>query len=315
MQISGYLNMVNDVWRNQFYHDALKKHSADRVVLDVGTGTGILAFYALKFGAKFVYCIEQKPYMAKIADSVLSSNFDRSRFKVITANFWTNKICSEINHPIEILVTETVGPGLFDQGMFHTWSSALPMLTPNAICIPDRLHSDVWIWDRCTSVQKNYFTNLTKSVGGTFTPDCTLDSDFSAALIDVGNRINNLQPHTQWVELNKVQVQPTSTIDNVLDYSKDRMPPLTFSESDHPKHVIPTVEFDISIDRESQMAIVNKMSFEDQTLFLKDAKYMPWKYAPTFSLTGPGIYRLTYNNYDLAHMPSNEWQCQLISAQ
>jgi hypothetical protein len=36
---------------------------------------------------------------------------------VILGNFWTSDIDNQIDQKIDILVSETIGPGLFDQGM------------------------------------------------------------------------------------------------------------------------------------------------------------------------------------------------------
>lgn len=47
--------MLKDEARTQTYRDAFKAHSADfqgKVVLDLGCGTGILAFFAVEAGAK-----------------------------------------------------------------------------------------------------------------------------------------------------------------------------------------------------------------------------------------------------------------------
>ena len=60
-----YVTMLNDKLRNQFFYDALKKHVKGKVVLDVGSGTGLLAAYALEHGAKFVYAVEQIEQSAK----------------------------------------------------------------------------------------------------------------------------------------------------------------------------------------------------------------------------------------------------------
>jgi hypothetical protein len=50
------------------------------------------------------------------------------------------------------------------------------------------------------------------------------------------------------------------------------------------------------------------MSFESNTLYIKDASYMPWKYAPMFNLDAPGTYQLSYNNFKYEHLPREEWK-------
>ena len=50
-------DMLNDHLRNQFYNELLKQ-CKDKVVIDVGFGTGILSIIALKHGAKIIHAYE-----------------------------------------------------------------------------------------------------------------------------------------------------------------------------------------------------------------------------------------------------------------
>jgi 16S rRNA G966 N2-methylase RsmD len=103
--------MLNDSWRNKFYVDALQKHAKDKIVVDMGTGTGILAYYALLFGAKFVYCFEYSPEMALVAQSVLEKKFSKDRFKVIASNFWNTNLDEITNiKNIYLSVTQLMRP-------------------------------------------------------------------------------------------------------------------------------------------------------------------------------------------------------------
>ena len=53
--------MLKDVARTAAYRDAMFQNRSvfkDKVVLDVGCGTGILSIFAVKAGAKHVYAID-----------------------------------------------------------------------------------------------------------------------------------------------------------------------------------------------------------------------------------------------------------------
>ena len=54
-------NMLQDAVRTGTYHDAIINNPfdfKDKVVMDVGTGSGILAFFAANAGARKVYAVE-----------------------------------------------------------------------------------------------------------------------------------------------------------------------------------------------------------------------------------------------------------------
>jgi protein arginine N-methyltransferase 1 len=77
----GY--MISDEVRMGAYLRAMKKAiEPGSVVLDIGTGTGIMAFFALKFGAKFVYAIEPND-LIRIAEEVAKANGFSTQIKFI----------------------------------------------------------------------------------------------------------------------------------------------------------------------------------------------------------------------------------------
>lgn len=56
-----HLIMLQDRPRLDYYSEIIKSKVKDQVVLDLGTGSGILSFLSLKWGAKKVYSVEQNP--------------------------------------------------------------------------------------------------------------------------------------------------------------------------------------------------------------------------------------------------------------
>lgn len=69
-------DMLEDHKRTGAYYQAVmqnRRQFAGKVVLDVGTGSGILAIFAAKAGAKKVYAVEATE-MAKFAKQLVSHN-------------------------------------------------------------------------------------------------------------------------------------------------------------------------------------------------------------------------------------------------
>lgn len=69
-------DMLEDHKRTGAYYRAVmenRRQFKDAIVLDVGTGSGILAIFAAKAGAKKVYAVEATN-MAKFAKTLVKSN-------------------------------------------------------------------------------------------------------------------------------------------------------------------------------------------------------------------------------------------------
>lgn len=68
--------MINDTPRNEFYRDCLKRAivPGESVVLEIGTGSGLLAMLAARLGARKVIAIEASPHMAALARRNIEAN-------------------------------------------------------------------------------------------------------------------------------------------------------------------------------------------------------------------------------------------------
>lgn len=322
-QIINYLGMINDGWRNKFFRDILQERARDKIVLDVGSGTGILGAYALEAGANFLYAVESNPESARMTEYTLGQIFDQSRFKVITGNFWTNEVDPQIDQKVDILLSETVGAGLFDQGMIQTWQCAKQFLAPDAISIPDRLHCDVHIWDH--EVDFDYMLNNSNHMRNQrfplLIPSELLFPKFAETLIDYEQilfqekqklkdaPIDYTQPvENNWSKVKLYNVPPTQILTDVINVTKDTLPELEFDKLPFPNNIHPKIKFSLDLPQgPNTVAIVNKISFEDRTLLLQDALYTTWELSATFVCTEPGTYEFELAPLFVKHTTPKEW--------
>lgn len=125
-QFYGYLsqqqNMMQDYVRTSTYQRAILSNVEDfqnKVVLDVGAGSGILSFFALQAGARKVYAVEASS-MAKHAQLLVQSNNLASRIEVIAGKI------EEIQLPesVDVIISEPMGYMLFNERMLETYLHA-----------------------------------------------------------------------------------------------------------------------------------------------------------------------------------------------
>jgi histone-arginine methyltransferase CARM1 len=114
--------MMQDSIRTGTYRNAFLTHKVDfqdKVVLDVGTGTGILAFFAIQAGARKVYAVEASG-MAKHAETLVKANGLQGRIIVV------KKRVEEMELPemVDIIVSEPIGFLLVHERMLETYLTA-----------------------------------------------------------------------------------------------------------------------------------------------------------------------------------------------
>lgn len=118
----GYLyhqkDMLQDRHRMDSYYRAITENRdlfREKVVLDVGTGTGILALWAAFAGAKRVYAVEMTD-MAKHARKLVDSNGYGSVVKVIQGSMEE----VELEEQVDIIVSEWMGYFLLRESMLDS---------------------------------------------------------------------------------------------------------------------------------------------------------------------------------------------------
>ncbi len=105
------------------------------VVVDIGTGTGVLAVAAARAGARKVYAIEAEPII-EIAKQVAVANNVEHRIEFVKGH----STYVDLDERGDVLITETIGNAAFDEGILAWVSDAgRRLLKPDARHIPHSL--------------------------------------------------------------------------------------------------------------------------------------------------------------------------------
>uniref|UniRef100_T1JIP0 type I protein arginine methyltransferase n=1 Tax=Strigamia maritima TaxID=126957 RepID=T1JIP0_STRMM len=139
-QFYGYLsqqqNMMQDYIRTSTYQRAILANLPDfkdKVVLDVGAGSGILSFFAIQAGARKVYAIEASS-MAQHAETLVYHNKCGGKIVVLPGKI------EEVAVPeqVDVIISEPMGYMLFNERMLETYLHAKKWLTKSGKMYPCR---------------------------------------------------------------------------------------------------------------------------------------------------------------------------------
>jgi protein arginine N-methyltransferase 1 len=110
--LPAHLRMLDDKIRVEAYRKAIfQTVRKGDLVVDIGAGTGILAFFALQAGARKVYAIEKEPIIEVAKKTAKENDFDRICF------IHNDSRQTQLPERVDIIVTETVGCFGIDEGI------------------------------------------------------------------------------------------------------------------------------------------------------------------------------------------------------
>ncbi|XP_068249662.1 histone-arginine methyltransferase CARMER isoform X2 [Palaemon carinicauda] len=134
--LSQQQNMMQDYIRTGTYQRAILSNMSDfrdKVVLDVGAGSGILSFFAAQAGARKVYAVEASS-MAQHCELLVRANNLQDTIKVMAGKI------EEIEIPdmVDMIISEPMGYMLYNERMLESYLHAKKWLKPGGRMFPSR---------------------------------------------------------------------------------------------------------------------------------------------------------------------------------
>ena len=132
--------MMNDVERNAAFQAAIESVvRPGSLVLDIGTGSGLLALMAARAGAERVVTCEAVPQVAAVAQGIVADNGLADRVQVVAKPSYDLRVGVELPRPADVLTAETVDCGLLGEGIVPIVEHARDhLLAPDAVVVPRR---------------------------------------------------------------------------------------------------------------------------------------------------------------------------------
>ena len=133
---SPHIAMLNDVSRTAAFGAAIRDAvGPEDVVVDIGTGTGVLAAMAAKAGARHVYAIEASG-AAEYAEALFKANALGPHITLLRG--WSSRI--DLPEHATVLITETLGSDPLDEHLLDIVLDARKrFLRPGGRVIPSRV--------------------------------------------------------------------------------------------------------------------------------------------------------------------------------
>jgi protein arginine N-methyltransferase 1 len=150
--------MLEDRPRMKTYKESLEDNKEllkDKIVIDVGAGTGILSIFAARAGARHVYAIEFSE-TAKMAEKVIAENGLSDRITVIQKRAEDVELGVDIREQADAIVSEWMGYCLLYESMLESVLSVRDrLLKPGGLMFPERARICVAGLDH-ESAKRNY---------------------------------------------------------------------------------------------------------------------------------------------------------------
>ncbi|MFT5686254.1 MAG: putative RNA methylase [Myxococcota bacterium] len=135
---------LHDVARTRMWKEAIEDSvSPGDVVVDAGSGTGILGVFAAMAGARKVYCVELHPRFIPLIEHLAEQNGVSDVITVIHADATT----VDIPEPVDVLICELLCTGQFFEPEVQVVNHLRQFLRDDGTIIPRRIRSFVRLLD------------------------------------------------------------------------------------------------------------------------------------------------------------------------
>ncbi|XP_026569941.1 protein arginine N-methyltransferase 7 [Pseudonaja textilis] len=167
---SCYADMLNDKDRNTKYFQGIraavsrvKERGEKAIVLDIGTGTGLLSMMAVTAGADFCYGIEVFKPMANTAVKIVEKNGFAGKIKIINKHSTEVTVGSDgdMESRANILITELFDTELIGEGALPSYEHAHKHLVQEGCeAVPHRAtiyaqlveSKRMWSWNKLSPI-------------------------------------------------------------------------------------------------------------------------------------------------------------------
>ena len=202
---AAFADMLHDSERNKLYYEGLKaaiqrkREAGEKVhVLDIGTGTGLLAMMGAKLGADKVTAIEEFRPMYNCAKKVIGANGYGDKITIINKRSTEVKVAlndasdKKTNYDMEeranILVTEVFDTELIGEAAIATFNHAHDcLLTDDCIVVPceGTIYAQVVSSELISKWEHLHPITLKESTSVKLLPYENSDQSYSLALHDL----------------------------------------------------------------------------------------------------------------------------------
>lgn len=182
LTINECVSWLNDVPRNSWYRDKIKNIVKNKVVFEVGCGSGILAAYCLEFGAKHYYGVDIRSHRADYTRRLLDHMGYSGKHTIFSTNFLE---FDGIDEKIDILLVEQTGNQYQNNFMNRQcWQHAQEIFPYDYISLPDQWEVDVEVYNNLLN------TEMLENCASRFINDPSLPTNYYETV----QKVSMLQP-------------------------------------------------------------------------------------------------------------------------